>query len=362
MRSIGAGRCGLAELVVKARFARGALTFALELAVPLEGITAVFGPSGHGKTTLLRIIAGLEPGLPAEVTVDGECWQGGNVFVPPERRGVGYVFQDGRLFDDRTVAANLAYAEKRARRAAPPRARVVAALGIEGLLDRRPAGLSGGERQRVAIARALLSGPRLLLLDEPVSALDHAGRREVVAAIAAVCRQFALPAILVSHGVDEVLRLAARVALIERGRITGIGAPEAMLGEVDAEQALLSGRVVQADDGHGLMVVDLGGQTMLLAAREGVRAGEKLGLRVAAWEVALARGQLPPVSLQNQLAGRVTRIAPAAGPFVLVGVRLDCGQALVARVTGKSVEELGLSPGVAVTALVKSAGLDVHML
>src|SRR5690606_34860029 len=149
------------------------------------GITALLGPSGSGKTTVLRIIAGLERDAAGRVTFDGDPWQIDNALLPPHERRIGYVFQDGRLFPHRSVAANLRFS-RRGRRGPIAFADVVEALGLASLLGRRPTSLSGGEQQRVAIGRALLSAPRLLLMDEPVSALDPASRREVLRYIEAL--------------------------------------------------------------------------------------------------------------------------------------------------------------------------------
>lgn len=180
-------------------------------------VTALVGPSGAGKTTLLRCLAGLHR-LPGAVRVGATVWQGARTFVPPHRRRVGFVFQDGGLLPHLSVERNLAYAEARAPERAD-RADLVARTGIAPLFARRPATLSGGERQRVALARALLVRPRLLLLDEPLSALDAAGRAGLLDYLAEVLPTLGIPVLLVSHDMRDAERLAARVVAMHEGRL-----------------------------------------------------------------------------------------------------------------------------------------------
>jgi molybdate transport system ATP-binding protein len=197
--------------------------FALDAAacVPASGVTALVGPSGSGKTTLLRCLAGLAR-AEGEVTVAGAAWQDGRRFLPVHRRGVGYVFQEASLLPHLSVRGNLAYAARRAGAGAGPAFdEVVAMLGLPGLLERSPQALSGGERQRVAIARALLAKPVLLLMDEPLSSLDPAGKADVLPYLEAMHRALSLPVLYVSHDAVEVARLADRVLRIEGGRLRG---------------------------------------------------------------------------------------------------------------------------------------------
>ena len=200
----------------------GAFELAARATIPAQGVTALVGPSGSGKTTLLRCLAGLARAQ-GEVRVGEAVWQGGRRFVPPHRRGVGYVFQEPSLFPHLSVRGNLAFAARRA----PPTAgpdfdEVVRMMGLERLLDRSPAVLSGGERQRAAIARALLSRPALLLMDEPLSSLDADAKGEVLPFLDELHRRLALPVIYVSHDAGEVARLADRVLRMRHGRIEGV--------------------------------------------------------------------------------------------------------------------------------------------
>ena len=200
---------------------RGRFTLDVDLSVPAQGVTALFGPSGCGKTTLLRAIAGLERHPGGSVKMDEVIWQGGEVFVPPHRRPLGYVFQEASLFTHLNVRRNLEYGLKRVPSAGRKVSleQAIELLGIERLLERRPDRLSGGERQRVAIARALAVSPRLLLMDEPLASLDGARKREIMPHIESLCRELDVPVIYVSHAAPEVARLADHLVLLENGRI-----------------------------------------------------------------------------------------------------------------------------------------------
>ncbi|WP_293899814.1 molybdenum ABC transporter ATP-binding protein [Phenylobacterium sp.] len=207
--------------MIEARFRGrlGGFTLDVALEVPASGVTVVFGPSGSGKTTLLRCLAGLAR-IDGRLSVGGEVWQDGRAFVAPHRRGVGYVFQDAALFEHLSVRGNLMYGRRRAGLGADAEFdRLVARLGLDGLLDRGPGKLSGGERQRVAIGRALLSNPRLLLMDEPLAGLDAARRAEVAPYLEVLRREKGVPIFYVTHDVTEAARLGDRMLLMRAGRI-----------------------------------------------------------------------------------------------------------------------------------------------
>ena len=198
----------------------------------LAGITVLFGPSGSGKTTLLRIIAGLEPAARGHVEFAGECWQdSAGSFVTAHRREVGMVFQDARLFPHLSVAGNLAYADKRSQHVdtAVSRQQVVEALDLGALLGRRPRSLSGGERQRVAIARAVLSRPRVMLMDEPLGALDLKRKAEILPLIERLPDAFGIPVVYVTHSIEEVARLADRLFVLSEGRKVAAGPMQEVL-------------------------------------------------------------------------------------------------------------------------------------
>jgi molybdate transport system ATP-binding protein len=235
----------------------GGFVLEAEAAVPDAGVTALIGPSGAGKTTLLRCLAGLAR-AEGEVIVGGVVWQNSRAFVPTHRRGVGYVFQEPSLLPHLSVRGNLVFAARRAGDGPGPSfVEAVEMLGIGGLLERSPAALSGGERQRVAIARALLARPVLLLMDEPLSSLDAAGKAEVLPYLEALHRSLSLPILYVSHDALEVARLADRALRIERGRLTGPAAelagadPLALLDEPQvralARAALAAGLTIESE-------------------------------------------------------------------------------------------------------------------
>lgn len=197
---------------------RGVFALRTAFEIPSSGVTALLGPSGSGKTSILRALAGLER-IAGTITVDGEVWQDGATFLPPEQRRTGYVFQGAGLLPHLSVAANLAYAERRAPTGRFDRTDIIARTGIAALLDRRPASLSGGEAQRASIARALLGQPRLLLMDEPLSALDSEARDELLGWLENLLTEIAIPVFYVTHDHGEAARLAVRTIRIRAGRI-----------------------------------------------------------------------------------------------------------------------------------------------
>lgn len=342
-----------------------------ELDAPTPGVLALFGRSGCGKTTLINIISGLLQPEEGRVELDGVVLTDtrARIHIPAERRRVGYVFQDARLFPHLSVLANLRYGERRA----PAAARsigldeVLALLGLEALLRRRPYQLSGGERQRVALGRALLSQPRLLLLDEPLSALDAARREEVLPYLEALRDQLSIPMVFVSHQLDEVLRLATHVALMEAGEIVASGTlsaislqPElrAIVGP-EAVGAVLDGTVTKVDSQRGMADVQLGRGVLHVSLR-GVRTGTRVRIQLLARDIILATESPRGLSVRNALAGSIAQLADDFGQAVLVTVDIGAGAAVLARVTQSAVEALGLRPGMAVWVLVKAVSARGH--
>nr|WP_239024399.1 molybdenum ABC transporter ATP-binding protein [Ramlibacter humi] len=349
-------------------FDRAGFRLDVDLALPDRGITVLFGPSGCGKTTLLRCVAGLERAR-GRVEVTDECWQddAAGTFLPAWRRRVGYVFQEASLFPHLTVAGNLAYARKRAGHGAGAIAheQVVELLGIAHLLDRDPAGLSGGERQRVAIARALATHPKLLLLDEPLAAIDPARRREVLPWLENLRDALGLPMLYVTHSADEMARLADTLVLMEAGRAVASGPLTEVLARLDLPVArdeeagaLLEGTVAEQDERWHLARVDFGGGSLWLS-NDGLPTGRRVRVRVLARDVSMALERPAPgtASIQNVLRCTVAGVAPGSHPSQVV-VRLDCGgHALLARVTARAADQLALAPGREAWAQVKSVGL-----
>ena len=340
------------------------LRVATELA--LTGITAVFGPSGSGKTTLLRIIAGLEREVRGTVAFDGETWAGRGVHVPAHRRRIGYVFQDGRLFSHLTVEQNLQFALRRNAARAPgssiDAATAVEALDLGGLLGRRTPSLSGGEQQRVAIARALLTNPRLLLMDEPLSSLDTARKKEIVPHIEKLPEIFRVPVLYVTHNVEEVTRLATDVILLSNGRAVAHGSVADVFERADFGSltgGLEAGVVLRAR----VAAHDRGIATLTLAAQQlrvpmaAARIGTVRPIRIHARDVAVATVRPEKLSIRNVLSARIVAVQAGAGMNVELLLDVD-GEHLRARITRDALEELELSVGRDVFALVKSVALE----
>jgi molybdate transport system ATP-binding protein len=351
------------------RLPRGAFTLDVALRLPARGVSALFGPSGCGKTTLLRCLAGLEHAAGGRVVVDGEVWQddAAGVFVPTHRRAVGVVFQEASLFEHLGVRANVEFGWKRL---APADRRVsldeaVAWTGIEPLLGRASAGLSGGERQRVAIARALAVSPRVLLMDEPLAALDAARKAEILPTIERLSALSGIAIVYVSHAIAEVARLADHVVLMEAGRAVADGPVAELLSRLDlplppGEDAgvVLLGEVGALDAQWHLARLDVPGAAFW-TRDPALPVGHRIRLRVLARDVSLSLVPQPGSSIVNQLEASIDAIADDVHPSqVLVRLRTREGaSALLARVTRKSAQALGLAPGKAVWAMVKSVAL-----
>jgi len=332
-----------------------------------EGVTALFGPSGCGKSTILNAVAGLLRPQEGRITLDGEPLldTSRGVMVPPERRRCGLVFQEARLFPHMSVAGNLRYGMRRAPRDAkgPGFEEVLALLGIEPLLGRRPARLSGGERQRVALGRALLMRPRLLLMDEPLAALDAARRAEILPFLARL-REVALPILYVTHALDEVDALADRLVLMEAGRVLAAGTVEELTARTDLPLAarrdagvLIPCTIAAHHAARGLTRYDFAGGS-LLAPLHSEPVGTRLRLRLRARDVSVAIAPPAGISMQNVLPAVLRAVAPTASPHE-VFLHLAIGEtALLARITRDAMERLGLAPGVQLWAMIKSVTFD----
>ncbi|MEA2391695.1 MAG: molybdate transport system ATP-binding protein [Solirubrobacteraceae bacterium] len=345
-------------LRVESRLRRGAFELNVELGVEAGAALALAGPSGAGKTTVLRIVAGLlRPGR-GRITLGDEVWldTGHGAFLAPERRRCGYVFQDGALFGHLRAWENVAYGLRGRSRAARRREahELLDRLGMGGRASARPADLSGGERQRVALARALAIEPRVLLLDEPLSALDPATRIDATRELSAALETTDVPAILVTHHFETAATLAARVAVIDAGRVAQEG-PAAQLAAAPATPfvAGLTGAVVltgvaRAGPG-GLTLVDLDGGGTVASADAG---SGRVAVSMHPWDVSLEPADAAhDGSSRNHLPVEVTAVT-TVGNRARVG--LAAPQPLVAEVTDASARSLGLAPGRAVTATWKA--------
>lgn len=376
----------------------GGLDYLLRGALDLGGITGVVGPSGAGKSTLLRLLAGFERAGEGWCRLGGEVLEAPDRFVRPERRGVAYVAQDAPLFPHLSVARHLEFGLRRR----PRRARrfhaedVVASFGLGHLLGRGTDGLSGGERQRVALATAVLASPRLLLLDEPVSALDPAAREGVLSDLERIARDLELPLLFVSHAMAEVARLADRVLVLGEGRIRRQGAVCDLLNEPELSEHLGEevGAVLEAEavgEERGLVEARVGELSFFVAARNGGRGAcaaegahaapearrggwsgaaggpgapsgrrSPLRLRIRARDVSLAREREGAGSILNVLPARVLELRSAGAAEVLVTLALgesDAAPRIFARITRRSREDLGIEVGTRLHARVKAASL-----
>ena len=354
-------------LTVSARLTRGVFTLDAAFGAEADGVVALFGASGAGKTTLADAIAGLvrpdagRIALEDRVLFDSEA----GIDLRPERRRIGYVFQDGRLFPHLSVRGNLLYGQRFAPREGryATLERIVTLLGLEALQRRRPGTLSGGERQRVALGRALMAQPELLLMDEPLAALDVPRKAQVIDYIERLRDEIGVPIVFVSHAVDEVARLAGTIVVMAGGRVAAAGpAAEVMarldldpLAGIEAAGAVLQATVQRHDSAYGLTELAVPGG-ILRVPRLRLAPGSSLRVRVRARDVSLATAEPRETSVLNVFRGRVAEIGPRRGASVDVAV--DIGARLTARITARSADALGLARGKEVYALVKSVAVD----
>ncbi len=356
------------ELSLRHRFGGFALDAAFS--VPEAQVTALFGPSGAGKSTIVAALAGLLKPAEGYIRLNGRALldTAAGVFVRPEARRVGVVFQDTRLFPHMSVMANLRFGWRRAPIKADEERvdHIIALLGLGHLLARKPGKLSGGEKGRVALGRALLSSPELLLLDEPLAALDAARKAEILPYLERLRDEARMPMLYVSHSLDEVTRLADRVILLKQGQVAAQGTVFDLLGDLEFSAATGAPPygavfdVTVAETDHGLTRLAFAGGTLVVGklTRE---KGARLRVRVRAEDVMLAREEPRAISANNVLAATVSAVH--AGPEGEADVQLDCGGAkLVARITEASVKRLELTAGVPVFAIVKSVTVDSRIL
>ncbi len=343
---------------------RGGSTVRAACDLPLDGapVTVLFGPSGAGKTTVLRCLAGLERPDAGAIRFGAETWfdAARGLFLPPQRRGVGLVVQEHALFPHLDVARNVAYGLGRAPAAARAArvAELARLLGIGDLLARRPGELSGGERQRVALARALAPGPRLLLLDEPLSALDAPTRDELRRELRHLLATSRIPSIVVTHDRLEALALGDRMAVLAEGGVRQVGAvadvfaapADVVVARVVGTDTVAAGRVVAREGG----LVSLAVGTARLVAVDPGGLGDEAFACIRGEEVLLEPTPGAPSSARNLLPGRIASLAPEGA---MVRVALDVGFRLVALVTRRSAEEMHLAPGRELAALVKATAV-----
>ncbi len=342
----------------------GGFTLDVAFSAPGSGVTALFGRSGCGKTTVLRCVAGLERAH-GWCRINGEAWQKDTHWTPPHLRPMGYVFQEANLFPHLTVRQNLEYGCARQDAAArrPSVAEVSALLGIEALLARDPAHLSGGERQRVAIARTLLRSPRLLLMDEPLSALDYGAKQAIFPYLERVYNELDIPVLYVTHDPDEVARLADHMVLMDQGRVAAAGAIGATMTALDLPlsefpdaSAVLAGTVDSHDDSYHLTYVNCGG-TRFAVPRQDLAISHRARIQIRARDVSLALSAHHDTSILNIFPAVVADTRDTDGAMMLVRLALEDGQSLLTRITRRSALALGIRERMFVYAQVKSAAL-----
>lgn len=352
-----------ALLQVSANMQRGDFTLDINAAWPLTGVTALFGRSGCGKTTLLRIIAGLEKVSGAQVSFAGSSWQTSNQFVPIEKRRVGLVFQESSLLPHLSVTGNLLYGYQRTpaalRRLQPDV--VINMLGLAALLERRVDQLSGGQAQRVSLGRALLCSPQLLLLDEPLAALDTQTKREIMPFLSRLASESAVPMVLITHSPEEVQRLADRVVFMRDGVIDEICDLQQAMARADSPlfadegpATVLTGKLGDADE-QG--VRRFGTDHSHLFVQTSAPASANTRLRVLARDVSVALDDPERISIRNHLQVLIRQIHELPDNRLLLTTQLADGQNLLIEITPWSAQQLNLQAGQQVWALIKSVAL-----
>ena len=361
----------LTGLQLRLQVQRDAFSVKVDLALPGTGVTALFGPSGSGKTTCLRAIAGMERSCAKSgnnfVAINGDVWQDDalGVFLPTHQRALGFVFQEASLFPHLSVAQNLAFGQSRVpqaqRRVSLQQA--IELLGLESLLKRVPTTLSGGERQRVSIARALATSPRLLLMDEPLAALDARRKAEIFPYLQALHRELQLPILYVSHALDEVARLADHLVLIEAGQVIASGDTASLmtrldlpLAQGDGAGAIIATTVVSHDPEYLITLTRFDGGDVHIPQQLRCKTGDTVRIRVQARDVSLTLQRQSGTSIQNILPVRITTLTGDSPGQVMV--QLDAaGTLLLARVTARSADALGLRVGQSLFAQVKGVAI-----
>jgi molybdate transport system ATP-binding protein len=358
--------------IIRGRFHGTVGKFQLDAAfeAPARGFTALFGPSGCGKTTVLRCAAGLLRLTDGYFSIEDEVWQDGSIFRPPYRRAIGYVFQEASLFAHMSVRRNLLYGQRRAVAAGAETKiqfdEVANLLGIEHLLERLPLRLSGGERQRVALGRALLSQPKLLLMDEPLSALDRFTKEDILPYLERIHDSLAIPVLYVSHDVSEVERLADHIVLLDRGQVVASGPlrdiqsnPGSALARLPDAAVSLDCEISDQDANYGLTKLTVNGATLLVPAVKAA-IGERRRAVISASDVSLALSAAGCSTILNCLEGRILS-AERDGTYqinVAIGLGTDgTGDRILAHITRMSWDALGLTEGSLIVAQIKTIAL-----
>ncbi|TYL47200.1 molybdenum ABC transporter ATP-binding protein [Marinomonas sp. IMCC 4694] len=356
---------------------QGSFSLDLDLALPNSGVTALFGPSGSGKTTLLRCLAGLEKNnrnnTENTLSLNGEIWQQPGYFRPAHKRPIGYVFQDANLFPHLTAGENIQFAIKRADpfQSVVSYNEIVQLLNIKAVLSHYPDQLSGGERQRVAMARAMLIQPKLLLMDEPLSALDETIKQDILPYLEQLCQSARIPILYVSHSLEEVIRLADHMVLLEKGRAVEQGDTHTLLGKLGTSfsrhqgaSVVVSGTIVRQEDRWGLSWLSIADQDQnpnkqTLAFKQGKeKIGDAVRVRIPSRDVTISLSEPVDSSVLNRLSAHIDDIENDPQDPSKVMVRLLVGHTpVLARITALSAHRLSLKKGQSVVAQIKSVAL-----
>jgi molybdate transport system ATP-binding protein len=354
--------------VAHVRYSLQRTQFSLDVSldIPLAGITGLFGTSGAGKTTLLRCIAGLERPATGKLVVAGETWHDDQqgIMRPIHERQIGYVFQEPRLFQHLDVRHNLLYGSQRAQPGDQDLGfeRVVDILGLDALLNQWPAELSGGEAQRVAIGRALLRAPRIVLMDEPLAALDAARKNEILPFLERLHSELSVPILYVSHNIEEVCRLCDHLVVIDKGRVAAEGDLQSVLVRMDIPElageeagAVIVGEVSAYDADYELTCIRFPGGELRVPGRHG-NTGSSLRLRIRANDISLCRERPAQTTILNILDAKIAAIEDATGATRLLRLEVG-GEQLLARITRLSCDELYLQRGDTVSAQIKAVAV-----
>ena len=354
------------RLEIRYALQRGDFNLSVDLDIPMQGITGIFGASGSGKTTLLRCIAGLEKPGAGRLVVGGEVWQDHDLGVlrAPHEQEIGYVFQEPRLFRHLTVRGNLEYGQKRSRmmRDGISFEKAVELFDLHQLLERTPADLSGGEAQRIAIARALLRAPRLVLMDEPLAALDSARKDEILPFLDRMHSELRIPIIYVSHHIEEICRLCDYLLILDRGEVIAEDDLQSVLVRMDlpllsGEEAgsVIHGVIGAYDQDYDLTHLNFSGGEFLVPGQVG-KEGEALRLRIKANDISLCRDRPERSTILNILPAIIEEIQPEAGPMLLLRLRLGSDR-VITRITRHSCEKLDLQTGEQILTQIKAVAI-----
>jgi len=360
-------------ILVRAALQREGFTLDIDVQLPAQGVTTLFGPSGSGKTTFLRVLAGLEPGAQGQISVAGEVWQDSErgLFLPVHQRAVGYVFQEASLLEHLSVERNLKYGFNRT----PITQRRydwdqgLELLGIGNLLQRMPYELSGGERQRVAISRALATSPRVLLMDEPLAALDAKRKADILPWLELLHERLDIPMVYVTHSSEEMTRLADYLVLMDSGKLVASGPVVDMLTRLDlplihgdSAAALIEARACGFSPADNLCVLEFDGGRLLLpqARTQPLPNNTRVRMRIQARDVSLSLVEPQQTSVLNILPAIVMDLVDDGPGQVLVGLQLGSAgrpTRLLSRISELSARRLGISPGLALYAQIKGVAM-----